>query len=145
METIDEVRLRGIRGFQQHNRTTHHQYDVESRMQKKIKNRELLGQRNQISVTTLGDKPYKYPQYSKDFYQTGGLIPGSTIKPRQKNPVLDIKGGSIFTKPNWGVKVKLEEIDEDKKVVNSVDEWEQTILKEANPNWNDPDTFFQRM
>ena len=28
--------------------------------------------------------------------------------------------------------------------MNSVDDWEQTILKEANPNWNDPDTFFER-
>jgi hypothetical protein len=28
--------------------------------------------------------------------------------------------------------------------VNAVDEWERTILKEANPNWNDPETFFER-
>ena len=39
----------------------------------------------------------------------------------------------------------MDEMAEDKRVINSVDEWEQTILKEANPNWNDPDTFFERM
>lgn len=27
----------------------------------------------------------------------------------------------------------------------SFDDWEQTTLKEANPKWNDPDTFFERM
>lgn len=31
------------------------------------------------------------------------------------------------------------------KVVDAVDDWEKTILKEANPKWNDPDTFFERM
>lgn len=36
----------------------------------------------------------------------------------------------------------MDEVAEEKKVVNAVDEWEQTVLKEANPNWNDPDTFF---
>ncbi len=30
-------------------------------------------------------------------------------------------------------------------MVNDVDDCEQTILKEANPKWNDPDTFFERM
>jgi hypothetical protein len=30
-------------------------------------------------------------------------------------------------------------------MIGSVDEWEQTILKEGNPKWNDPDTFFERM
>lgn len=30
-------------------------------------------------------------------------------------------------------------------MLDSIDNWEQTILKENNPNWNDPDTFFERM
>jgi hypothetical protein len=30
-------------------------------------------------------------------------------------------------------------------VVDSVDEWEQTILKENNPKYQDPDTFFERL
>ncbi len=28
----------------------------------------------------MGDKAYKYPEYSPNFYQSGGLVPGSTIK-----------------------------------------------------------------
>ena len=39
----------------------------------------------------------------------------------------------------------MEEKEEEEKVLNSIDDWEQTTLKEANPNWNDPDTFFERM
>jgi hypothetical protein len=26
----------------------------------------------------MGDKAYKYPEYAPNFYNTGGLIPGST-------------------------------------------------------------------
>lgn len=45
----------------------------------------------------------------------------------------------------WNLKVKMDEEMEEKRVINSIDDWEQTILKEANPKWNDPDTFFERM
>ncbi len=45
----------------------------------------------------------------------------------------------------WSEKVKAEEKEEEAKVLDSVDEWQKTILKQANPLWNDPDTFFQRM
>ena len=39
----------------------------------------------------------------------------------------------------------MEEKQEDWNVLNSVDDWQQTVLKEANPKWNDPETFFERM
>lgn len=55
------------------------------------------------------------------------------------------KQKSLFTKPMWNERVKMDEFAEERKAVDSVDEWEQTILKEANPKWNDPDTFFERM
>lgn len=41
--------------------------------------------RNNIGVASLGDKPYKYPEYSNNFYRDGGLIPGSTFRPFPKN------------------------------------------------------------
>ena len=57
-------------------------------MQKKIRIEGLEGMRNKISSAALGDKYYKYPEYSPDFYQAGGLIPGSTMKNRKnKNPL----------------------------------------------------------
>lgn len=76
-------------------------------MQRKIRVGGLSAQRNHVSVRVLGDKPYQYPEYETDFYKAGGLISGSTIKPRTQTSCLDKKIGSVFTKPNWNVKVKL--------------------------------------
>ena len=41
----------------------------------------------------------------------------------------------------WDVRVKMDELLEDKQYLDSIDQWEQTILKENNPNWKDPDEF----
>ena len=30
-----------------------------------------------IDVFALGDKNYKFPEYSSDYYKTGGLVPGN--------------------------------------------------------------------
>lgn len=108
----------------------------------------LQGQRNNLGVASLGDKNYKYPEYASGFYKDGGLIAGSTsFKARAGDNTLPDpnKLKSIFTKPMWSEKIKQQEKDEERNVLNSVDTWEQTILKEGNPNWNDPETFFQRM
>lgn len=96
----------------------------------------------------MGDKAYKYPQYAPNFYNSGGLVPGSTItyhSNKQQFTIDDKKLKSIFTKPHWNERVKIDEKNEEKRIVDSIDQWEQTILKENNPKWHDPDTFFQRM
>ena len=116
-------------------------------MQTKMRVLGLDGQRNGLGVTSLGDKPYNYPQYQSNFYKAGGLIAGSTgFRVRSGDSPPDAaKLKSIFTKPMWAEKVKMEEKEDEKRVIGSVDDWQQTILKQANPKWNDPDTFFQRM
>jgi hypothetical protein len=81
-------------------------------MQAKIRVLGLDQQRNSLTVTSLGDKIYKYPEYATDFFKDGGLIPGATsFKLRQsENKVPDqSKLKSIFTKPMWTEKVKMEE------------------------------------
>lgn len=35
----------------------------------------------------------------------------------------------MFTKPMWDVRVKMDELIEERKYMDSIDEWEQTILK----------------
>lgn len=73
-------------------------------MQAKIRVLGLEQQRNNLAVTSLGDKIYKYPEYATNFYKDGGLIPGSTsFKSRQgENNLPDQnKLKSIFTKPMW--------------------------------------------
>lgn len=42
---------------------------------------DFESQRNNITVASLGDKPYKYPEQAPDFYKPGGLIAGSTFRP----------------------------------------------------------------
>lgn len=51
-------------------------------MQRKVKLYGLQSLRNNLAVSSLGDKAYKYPEYAPDFYKEGGLIPGATHKPR---------------------------------------------------------------
>ena len=97
--------------------------------------------RNTIGIANMGDKNYKYPEYEANFYKNGGLIVGSTHKPRPGECVPEIKKGSVFTKPIWTEKVKIDEMIADRTYLDSIDQWEQTILKENNPNWKDPDAF----
>lgn len=110
-------------------------------MQRKGKLSGLESMRNSLGVTAMGDKPYKYPEYEANFYKNGGLIVGSTHKPRIGQIAPEIKKGSVLTKPMWDVRVKMDELLEDKQYLDSIDQWEQTILKENNPNWKDPDEF----
>lgn len=98
-------------------------------MQRKGKLYGLESMRNSIGISSLGDKPYRYPEYEPEFYKNGGLIPGSTQKPRRGETVAVIKPGSMFTKPMWDVRVKMDELMEERKYMDSIDEWEQTILK----------------
>jgi len=98
-------------------------------------------QRNLISLTSLGDKPFKSSEYSSNFYQAGGLIPGSSIN---KRPVKTIVSKLVQEKNRtkgmtWKDRVKKEEKDEEEAAVKSLFDWEKTTLKEANPKWRDPD------
>jgi hypothetical protein len=65
-----------------------------------------------MNVASLGDKIYKYPEYATDFYKDGGLISGATgfrLRQGENNQPDQNKLKSIFTKPMWSEKVKLEE------------------------------------
>jgi hypothetical protein len=53
---------------------------------KKLNGPEML--RNRIGVASLGDKSYKYPEYSPNFYESGGLIPGSTHQLRKEEQIV---------------------------------------------------------
>jgi len=73
-------------------------------MQAKARILGLEGQRNGLGVTSLGDKPYQYPEYQPNFYKSGGLIAGSTgfrVRSSDGAPIDPNKLKSIFTKPMW--------------------------------------------
>lgn len=69
-------------------RNLHHseEFSIESVMTRKHKIREknLGPRRNFVSVSSLGDKPYKIPDHSPNFFKEGGLIVGSSIVQRTK-------------------------------------------------------------
>lgn len=81
-------------------------------MQAKARVLGLEQQRNNLTVTALGDKSYKYPEYASSFFKDGGLIAGSTgfkLRPGENSQPDPSKLKSIFTKPMWTEKVKIEE------------------------------------
>ena len=78
-------------------------------MQRKQIVGDLQAKRNNLNVSSLGDKPYKYPEYASDFYKAGGLIPGSTISYNGKKSDIDKKITGVLKKPNWDVRVKMDE------------------------------------
>jgi len=39
----------------------------------------------------------------------------------------------------------LDERNTDQKAIDELDDWVENTLKEANPNYKDPDKFFERM
>jgi hypothetical protein len=45
-------------------------------MNSKIRIADLEVQRNGLTLASLGDKPYRNPDYSKDYFKDGGLVPG---------------------------------------------------------------------
>jgi hypothetical protein len=54
--------------------------------------------RNGLDVKSLGDKPYKHPEYANNFFKGGGLIPGSTNTwPKH---TVEIRTGAVVLNPN---------------------------------------------
>ena len=47
-------------------------------MTQKLRIKSLYEQRNGLPMASLGDKIYRNPDYSTDFFKDGGLIAGST-------------------------------------------------------------------
>lgn len=120
----------------------HFERTLEKQMGQKRIIDSLEDQRNLIGVKSLGDKKYKFPEYASDFYKEGGLIPGSTITNRTTKKPLGkpIKESEKSRGTKWTDRVKMEEKNEEEEAVKGLFEWEQTSLKEGNPNWRDPDT-----
>lgn len=53
--------------------------DLSRVLQRKLRIDDMMGQRNGIPTRSLGDKQYRHPEYSNEFYKAGGLIVGSTF------------------------------------------------------------------
>jgi hypothetical protein len=83
----------------------------------------MVNLRNGLPIRSLGDKTYKSPEYSPDFYKTDGVTIGSTHSLR-KNPSLNRLTSSDFAllqsyssfSPNrtlWKDRVRAEQLAEE--------------------------------
>ena len=114
-------------------------YYIEQNMGKKGRIGEFYDKRNGLSAYSLGDKPFRYPEYSSNFFKEGGLVTGSTIayRPRVgalKNEVdfTENKNAKwpLYPRKLWKDRVKEEQRKEELDQLNQLDEWEETVLKE---------------
>jgi hypothetical protein len=64
--------------FVTHNRKSIKEYPVEQTMGGKNRINNMYKQRNGCNMVSLGDKIYKSPEYSTNYFKEGGLVAGST-------------------------------------------------------------------
>jgi len=141
-----EELLRGIRAYDCNNKASLKHWGVEHAMQEKIRVRGLMRIRNHIPLASLGDKIYKHPDYSRDFFK--GLEKKNLPKRGEKQGIEIVH----FDKNamTWKERSKIESRKEDEKAVEELFKWEENVLAEANPNWKDvdkvgpPDLFAER-
>ena len=127
------VELRGIKCDVPFKHREHLEHGLESDMQQKMRIGDFYDKRNGISAASLGDKPYKAPNYAADFYKEAGLVPGSSTKNYPKNMArkkqIDFtisKQAKWPMRPRqiWSDKVKAEDRRVDVDSVLAADRWE---------------------
>ena len=64
------------------------EFKFEDYMNRKQRINSLSKARNGINVANPGDKAFKHPEHSANFYSIGGLIPGSSIKLKPKTSIV---------------------------------------------------------
>eukprot|EP00919_Chromeraceae_sp_WS-2016_P020057 GHVR01047687.1.p1 GENE.GHVR01047687.1~~GHVR01047687.1.p1 ORF type:complete len:290 (+),score=58.25 GHVR01047687.1:114-983(+) len=123
---------------------------VELELQRKKRLETIEKRRNDIDMSSSGDKNYRHPETSEDFYRHRGLIPGSTFS-FGYHPQTIPKGSTGMTsfaaeKPGALEKMTykecetLRQLDEFKRAVQSLIPWEKSVAKEADPNYLDLDS-----
>ena len=141
-------KLKGVRTSLQANQITTSEYKIDDIIKKKRQILSVRELRNTIPVNSLGDKIYRYPTYAAEFFKEGGLISGSsniyrkrttarlnevdfTVDKRVKWPMTD--------RTTWKTKIANENRNADLQSVKNTENWEVNVLKEARPDWVDPD------
>lgn len=96
--------------------------------------------RNGFPLKAPGEKSYKNPEYSSDFFKEGGLIPGSTnifnycktvsTKNHFFYETLDVDMKTLDPKKLWKNKQKQDFMDYDTNYVKMLKVWDKTVGKE---------------
>jgi hypothetical protein len=74
-------------------------------------------------------------------------VPGSNIREKPKKTASEtvLKSVRVPGKLTWKERLKKEEEKQDLDAIDELDKWVEVVLKDVNPNYKDPDTFFERM
>mmetsp|Transcript_9798 Transcript_9798/g.17723 ORF Transcript_9798/g.17723 Transcript_9798/m.17723 type:complete len:289 (+) Transcript_9798:74-940(+) len=122
--------------------------DIGDELNRKGKPAGLLAVRNGITCKTYGDKPYKHPEYDRDFFKVGNLIVGAgfarghfeKVKPRNSN-TLEIAPSADGTRhlKSYGEKRREQLAREAEQEVEELTrQWEGSTLKESIPTYAEP-------
>lgn len=103
-------------------------YNLESDMNRKQRINSKASLRNNIPEKSGGDKFYKQPDREPGFFNSGGLIPGSTIQLRdsskpqlRKSELMTARPSNItLTKPLFITKVKMQHLNDEKNEVRAL-------------------------
>lgn len=92
--------------------------------------------RNCIPVSSLGDKKYKHPTYSPNFFNEPGLIAGSTIVDRPRNrakinmvdfTIAQDAKYPFYPTVKYSDRVEMNRINLEKQQVEDLDAWEEKL------------------
>lgn len=123
---------------------------IESQMHRKGRVQSSYASlRNGIRENYPGDKAYKVPECSGNFFKEPSLIVGSTNwqKKRTLRRFEDVvfanekKDTDWSKRPRrvWSAVVQAEARQKERDEVDGIEAWEGKILKEFRPDWRDPD------
>lgn len=99
--------------------------------------------RNQLPAVSKGDKAYRVPEYSQDFFRPGGLVAGSTNtrRPRHSSKLnVDFYENFQMVPPSpsrklWKDTVRINALTDEQRQVEDLQDWERTTLKEVDPKY----------
>lgn len=118
---------------------------------RKKKIETLENRRNNLPVKVPGEKPYKNPEWTSNFYIIGGLIVGSTNSLNFKKTL--VKGNNNFyetlnlnvktldNKNTWSFKERFNELKNQKQYVKKLEQWDQSLFGIKNEEKKDNDDY----
>ncbi len=121
------------------NYTTTKEFSLENRIQAKRKISDLDSLRNGILCKIPGNKCFKNPEYSLEFFKEGGLVPGSTNtfnfkrnsskKSNNFYDTLNLTAHTLDPDKLWLNKIRKENFEYDSLFVKTLHQWDQKVLR----------------
>lgn len=98
-------------------------------MGQKTRIANINSQRNQLPVLSMGDKPYRHPDYSKNFFKDGGLIPSANMDAKKKKVIVEkqLKSVRVPGKLTWKERVNIDEKQLDVNGMKDLDQWKKNL------------------